>query len=170
MYRGPSRLLWFTIGAITASCYIKRKEERRHMLAGHCRRPPLGPNDLPQVESSTEDQDPWRARAAGFSRTINNLNADEVPATSPWDDKEFQQQKEHFVKVTRQAGEAMSDLTENTLEAVISAAQAMRLKLADSRKRRELEEELRRRQSIPQEPQDHISDDSRKAPPSDHLV
>ncbi|KAF9054365.1 hypothetical protein BJ165DRAFT_1438287 [Panaeolus papilionaceus] len=161
MYRGPSRLLWFAIGAVTASWFIKRKDERR--VWGHCRRPALGPNDLPQ--QSPDDQDPWKARATEFSRTINNLNPPDGPVTPPWDEKEFQQQREHFAKVSRQAGEAMSDLTESTLETVIAAAQAMRSKLSDNRKRREIEEEQHRRNPVVEQPQ-NSSDEPRDTPTS----
>ncbi|KAF9043183.1 hypothetical protein BJ165DRAFT_1595237 [Panaeolus papilionaceus] len=131
MYGGPRRIFWFAIGAVTASWYIQRKDERR--VWEGCKRPALSPSDLPQ--SSQDGQTPWNSRTTEMTRMINKPSADSGPVTLPWDEKDFQQPKEHFTKVSRQAGEVVSELTENTLETVIAAAQAMREKLSDNRKR-----------------------------------
>ncbi|KAF8963417.1 hypothetical protein BDZ97DRAFT_1758673 [Flammula alnicola] len=124
-HRGPSRLLWFIVGAATATWWIKRKDADRRIF-GHCKRPPI------QASSGPASDHP-----GAFSGSRSPF--------SDWEkrqDWQWEQEKEHLAKISRQATDAMADLTESTLESVLSTAEALKAKLAEHRAQREKQQKL----------------------------
>ncbi|KAJ2925911.1 hypothetical protein H1R20_g11171, partial [Candolleomyces eurysporus] len=157
----PSRLLWFLIGAGSASWWMMCKDRdfsRRHW--GHCRRvdypmpvdaehmnraPPRDPsNDTAAAPGGPGPYDsgspqprrhPWQMkehwewRWQQRNRQENNSNG---ASQWPWDASD-----ERFDEMTKQAGEAMTELTEVTLDTVLTTAQALKVKLAEYRAEKE---------------------------------
>jgi hypothetical protein len=146
--RGPSRILWFLIGAATTHWLIKRKDCDSRVF-GHCRRlqyqtpPPNSsvPDGAPS-NGAASVPNPWSVTARDIPRTINNI------PPSHWGSEQQQswyQEKEHLADITRKVTDAvwsclclylpkfpllmtfqMADLTEATLESVLSAAEALK--------------------------------------------
>jgi len=58
---------------------------------------------------------------------------------APW---KWDQEREHFAKISRQAADAMTDLTESTLEGVLTTAEALKVKLAEHKAQREKHQKL----------------------------
>lgn len=110
-HRGPSRIVWFIIGAVSATWYIKGKEAHRQGYGpwngpwnhGHCVRPPIQPLPSPP----TSDASPWTPR--DIPRTLNNIPPAESwggqpSQTEPWN----QEEKERMAALTNQAGDKVS--------------------------------------------------------------
>lgn len=145
--RGPSRLLWFFIGAGTAFWWLKHREANGHVpfCARHRLQPPTTDNQ----------QNPgWPQRMGDIPRAINNIppvDATTEPSPQPpsrgspaswkWDPD-----REHLEKISKQAVDAvgflrillhkatslfslqqMADLTESTLESVLSTAESLKV-------------------------------------------
>ncbi|CAA7267417.1 unnamed protein product [Cyclocybe aegerita] len=174
--RGPSRLLWFVIGAMTATWWIKRKQCESRVF-GHCLRPAIQPTD-------SKHRDGWTQNAVDVSRAINNIPIAPTPmgdfngtgtgtpasAGTPqvswdrdharhswqWDQWQGQAEREQFSRMSRQAADAMVDLTETTLESVLTTAEALKAKLAEHRARREQEQKIIEQQ---------LEEERRKSPP-----
>lgn len=120
-HRGPSRIVWFLIGAGAATWWIRRKDGERRIF-GHCRRvSPLDVNEAPQGPS------PWQPQTiSDVPRAIANMppSYEATPAhqqqqpVSPgargmmgedWDprkmrhDDQWEAEKEQLAKLSRQA-------------------------------------------------------------------
>ncbi|KAF8159682.1 hypothetical protein B0H34DRAFT_858436 [Crassisporium funariophilum] len=136
--RGPSRIVWFAIGAITASWWIHRKETDRRIF-GHCKRPQLqSPLPIPPIDDPiTPSGAPW-PDVRSIPNTISNI-------PSGWDRRQlwqWEQEKEHMATISQQATDAMADLTESTLESVLNTAEALKAKLAEHRAEREKQQKM----------------------------
>ncbi|TFK32781.1 hypothetical protein BDQ12DRAFT_691974 [Crucibulum laeve] len=138
--RGPSRILWFAVGAGTAAWWIKHKDTERRPF-GHCVRPLL--QAPPPPSPPTPPSEDWTPRE--ISKAINNLGGKvewgrgEQQTSHTWED-------EQVAAFTRQAADTMTELTESTLDSVLSTAQALKAKLAEHRAQREKEQKLLEKQ------------------------
>jgi len=121
-FRGPSRILWFVIGAATASLLLKRTDSHSRTF-GHCRRLQ---HQTPLPNSSVPDR--TLSDDAHFASSAPN---------SCEQQQSWQQEKEHLADISRKVADAMTDLTEATLESVLSAAEALKAKLTEHRANRE---------------------------------
>ncbi|KAF8074898.1 hypothetical protein FPV67DRAFT_603475 [Lyophyllum atratum] len=130
-HRGPSRLIWFFIGAATATWWIKHKEGRHGGSNHHCIRAPV----QPPVLSSHSDPDPWSTRRV--TRAINGIPPAEV-SNNDWDEE-----KQRVAELSQSAGDKLAELSEATLDTVLTTVEVLKAKLAEHRAERDkkMEEE-----------------------------
>lgn len=128
-YRGPSRILWFLIGGVTASWFLRRKDTDSRIF-GHCRRLQYQTPPLNSPDATPSDPNSWSVR--DIPKTINH-----IPHWGSEQQQSWQQEKEHLADISRKVADAMTDLTEATLESVLSAAETLKAKLAEHRANRE---------------------------------
>lgn len=111
-FRGPSRILWFAIGAATASLLLKRTDSHSRTF-GHCRRlqhqTPL-PNS--SVPDGTLSDDAHFASSAPNSKSVTFLR--DIPRAinniPPWGSEQqqsWQQEKEHLADISRKVADAV---------------------------------------------------------------
>jgi len=130
-HRGPSRLLWFFIGAGAATWWIKRKDYDVRSF-GPCRRLPPSSHTFPQgaPTSNTVPPYPYPSQSTAPAAAATSHPADpSIPTESPKDqvpvaptgmkipppvwewekrrDWEWEQDKENFVKMSNQAADAV---------------------------------------------------------------
>lgn len=111
-YRRPSRILWFVIGAATASLLLKRTDSHSRTF-GHCRRLQY---QTPTPNSSVPDgalSDAQFASSAPNSWSVTLLR--DIPRTinniPPWGSEQqqsWQQEKEHLADISRKVADAVS--------------------------------------------------------------
>lgn len=113
-HRGPSRIVWFAIGALTAAWWIKRKDGDRYTF-GHCRR--LPPQSYPQTDPATSQSTTpvtytWPQTISDIPRAINSIPpADSSPASPEWGKRTewlSEQERVHLANISRQATDAVS--------------------------------------------------------------
>jgi hypothetical protein len=108
-FRGPSRILWFVIGAATASLLLKRTDSHSRTF-GHCRRlqhqAPMPNSSVPDTTLSDDASSAPNSRSVTFlrdiPRAINNI--------PPWDSEQqqsWQQEKEHLADISRKVADAV---------------------------------------------------------------
>jgi len=153
-YRGgPRRLLWFLLGAGTASLFIKHHEyHKNHQYYGHCYRAPVRPVVAPAAESSTAAAAGpeggarganWSWNARDIPRAVNNI----PPASaSSWGypenhlDRQWEEEKKRLAAFGKQAEDTMTQLSEATLDSVLATVQSLKAKIAESKAQREKSE------------------------------
>ncbi|KAG6890089.1 hypothetical protein C0995_012038 [Termitomyces sp. Mi166 len=133
---GPSRILWFTFGAIAASLWARHRERVHWHGHSHCFRPPV---QQPVLSTQTESVDPWSAR--GVSRAVNGI----APEPMTNDDKK------RLAEIGVSAGDKLVELSEATLDIVLTTVEILKAKLAEHRAEREKqrEEERDRKEDLP---------------------
>jgi len=162
---GPRRLVWFVLGAASATMWIHHKEAHRQTherYFGHCFRPPVAsmrPDLLPPDEAAQ-----WRAR--DISAAINKIPAAPAPAPTPassplpWgyseahQDRQWEEEKLKLQAIGKQAENVMAKLSEDALDTVMIAMEALKAKLAQHREQREqaqrqLEKQLEEQKNNP---------------------
>ena len=107
-YRAPSRILWFLIGAATASFLIKRTDSHSRTF-GHCKRfqyqtPPPNSSLLGGALSDGAPSVPnsWSVTLRDIPRAINN-----IPPLGSEQQQSWQQEKEHLVNISRKVADAV---------------------------------------------------------------
>ncbi|KAF7331545.1 hypothetical protein MKEN_00033600 [Mycena kentingensis (nom. inval.)] len=137
--RGPSRILWFTLGAASAAWFVKRREAHQHTTDRHfgrCWRPPVG--SLPQPNS-----DEWKLRDLNNIPHATATEAPPPPSPLPWGypeahrERQWDEEKAKLQAVGRQAEDVMTKLSEDALDSVMSAMEALKRKLAEHRAERD---------------------------------
>ncbi|KAJ7583290.1 hypothetical protein C8J56DRAFT_1055052 [Mycena floridula] len=133
-YSRPSRLLWFILGAATVKAWNYHQEARLYYANkrywGNCFRAPIQvPNYLPHssLQSSLEAKRPtdtaprWRQQS------------------SPWDDCEAQweRDKARLLELVKYAQDTAADLSESTLDSILTTVESLKAKLAEHRAQRE---------------------------------
>jgi len=138
--RGPSRLVWFVIGAATSAWWIKRKDNDKRIF-GHCMRPALPPPGSPVVSAPAPNaaeamipgageqpqqsaamvrqwQWQWPQNASEVPQMVNNMPpagpAMYPPTPGAWSQDapyKWDQEREHFAKLSKQAADTVSTLT-----------------------------------------------------------
>jgi len=123
---GPSRFLWFCIGAAASAYWMSR--DRHRLWLDRCNRAPI---QSPSVPPSSE---------AGPSY---NPQYDTRAGSAPWDEGE------RMLAFSRQAGDKVTELSEATLDSLLSTVEALKAKLAEHRAEREKQMGEERKQSPP---------------------
>lgn len=110
-FRGPSRILWFVIGAATASLLLKRTESHSRTF-GHCRRlqhqTPLPNSSVPDgtlsdAHFASSAPNSWSVTfLRDIPRAINN-----IPPWGSEQQKSWQQEKEHLADISRKVADAV---------------------------------------------------------------
>ncbi|KAG5647831.1 hypothetical protein DXG03_007755 [Asterophora parasitica] len=139
-HHGPRRLVWFALGAFAATWWIKHKEERRAWTS-HCIRAPVQP---PVLTSSNADADPWSAR--GVTNAINGIPQEVSQHMNDWSDE-----RQRMAEISASAGDKLAELSEATLDTVLTTVEVLKAKLAEHRAERDkqLEEERQRKNQNP---------------------
>lgn len=109
-HRGPSRIIWFLIGAASATWWIKGKEARHGQGSwsyGHCVRPSIQPQLQPLPAPPNPDASSWSPR--DIPRAINN-----IPPADSWGGQQSQtepwsEEKERMAALGNQAGDKVSN-------------------------------------------------------------
>lgn len=122
-HRGPSRILWFFLGGLAATWWIKRKDAD-HRVFGHCNRPsmqgafPGAPpfnSDVSDVsQPSVSPNDPnspcrpprgahsWPQNVSGNSTSEVSFSGGANVSIGDWE-----LEKDHIAKISRQAADAV---------------------------------------------------------------
>ncbi|THH27462.1 hypothetical protein EUX98_g6721 [Antrodiella citrinella] len=152
-HRGPSRFVWFMIGAFSATWYLKHCKNHWNHRVG-CSRP-----DLPAESYSQQPQyipppqqhstKPYQPNPEGekvaaspsreWRRGWGSPPAPPTP-TPPVDhgwDEEAQRRWAEEKQQKRQAADTFVDFSESTLDTVMSAVESLKAKLAEHRSNRE---------------------------------
>lgn len=112
--RGPRRLVWFIIGAGTATWWIKHHEMRDNGRTwGHCRRPSIPPPPTPPVDGSSANPQDSSFSFKDVPRAINNIAP---PQKGDWNwgwgekklAEKYQEEQDQLADLRRQATEAAS--------------------------------------------------------------
>lgn len=117
-YRGgPHRLIWFLLGAGTATLFIKHREAHKlHQYYGHCFRAPVTapavaetaatPTLTPEGPSSPNHANSnWSWNPRDIPRAMNNI----PPASSSWGypenhiDRQWEEEKKRLLEFGKQA-------------------------------------------------------------------
>ncbi|KAL0951906.1 hypothetical protein HGRIS_008561 [Hohenbuehelia grisea] len=153
-HRGPSRLLWFGLGALSASMWVKHKqwhEGQGKQCYEHCLRAPVqAPPTTPQPSPYPGDGRPaadvmmMPTSLKTIPESINRIPpAQDMVPSVPWmlgyqhQDQRWEQEKEKMRDLGQQAGDMMTELSEATLDSVISTVEIFKAKLLENRARRE---------------------------------
>ncbi|KAF8194951.1 hypothetical protein BJ912DRAFT_1040521 [Pholiota molesta] len=142
--RRPSRLLWFLLGAGTTA--VAMKSQAMAQYHGHGRH---GWGSCRRVGVEGMGANPASASAPPASASAPSAAAQRGPcplkAYEGWEkqqDERIAAEKAHMAKVSRQAVDTMVELTEATLESVLTTAEALKAKLAEHRVEREKQQKL----------------------------
>jgi hypothetical protein len=97
-FRHPSRLLWFIIGGVAATWYIKRKEKHSDEYRfGCCRRPPI------QAPQSTQQSNDDGVAQSRFPAPRDHVwGAWEQQKADQWEEE-----KARLLNIGRQAGDTV---------------------------------------------------------------
>ncbi|KAF7308637.1 hypothetical protein HMN09_00713000 [Mycena chlorophos] len=141
-HTGPSRLVWFVLGAASATWWIHRKQHHaasNEQHFGRCIRQPIPPlqNDPPAPAPAPPAPNPmpWGYPEAHRARQF---------------DEEIAKVKE----IGKQAEDVMAKLSEDALDSALSTMEALKRKLAEHREQRlraqrELEKQVQEQQNNP---------------------
>ncbi|KAJ7504504.1 hypothetical protein B0H11DRAFT_1982707 [Mycena galericulata] len=136
-WRGPRRAIWFILGAASATLWMNHHEAHRQTherYFGHCFRPPVHP-----IQFRT-DEEPAQWRPRDLPNTINNIpQAPPLPWGYPEShrDRQWEEEKIKLQAIGKQAEEVMAKLSEATVDSVLTALEALKVKLAEHRAQRE---------------------------------
>jgi hypothetical protein len=105
-YRGPSRILWFFIGAATANWLLKRTDSDSRIF-GHCRRlqyqtPPPNSSVSDGAHFAPSAPNSWSVAVRDIPRAINN-----IPLWGSEQQQSWQQEKEYLADISRKVADAV---------------------------------------------------------------
>lgn len=154
-FRGPSRIVWFILGAGVATFWHRSRQMREYRaqyfpcvmqarrIEGNGEHP-TSPVYKPDAPANQEHG--WNF----MHRTQPDRNGDE---TVGWNQREWEEDKERLKEIQKRAEDAMLDMSESTLESIVSTVEALKTKLAQHKTQREQErknyEELERQKKEP---------------------
>jgi hypothetical protein len=107
--RGPSRLIWFILGGVTAAWWMKHKEMRSHeRYMGHCVRQSIQPAEI-NGQQTQNTKAHWGGSAQA---QYEAPRASPPPQPMPfgWNDQQWEDEKEKMWAMGRQAGDTVSCL------------------------------------------------------------
>ncbi|THU88678.1 hypothetical protein K435DRAFT_781950 [Dendrothele bispora CBS 962.96] len=153
-----SRILWFLLGASSATVFIWHKEARHARNSRYwnqCVRPPIQvsnhpPRSKPESDEVLVTTEMWPKRHVNSSPP--------VPAPVPWGLESFEQQKVQWEQDKERLLAKMTDLSEATLESISNMVDALKAKLAEYRAQREEQQKVIEQQEAKL---DHKRDPSR---------
>ncbi|KAG1881266.1 hypothetical protein F4604DRAFT_471658 [Suillus subluteus] len=156
-FRGPSRILWFILGAGAATFWHCNRQMREHraqyfpcvMHRRHVEG--SGEHPTPPVYSKPDAPTPQEQRWNFIYRRQPDRDGD---GTAGWNQREWEEDKERLKDIQKRTEDAMLDMSESTLESIVSTVEALKTKLAQHKTQREqerknYEEELERQKKDP---------------------
>ncbi|KAI6094325.1 hypothetical protein F5141DRAFT_267868 [Pisolithus sp. B1] len=135
LHRPASRVLWFLIGAGVATWWHHSRAARDHHS-------PYWPCQMQQhrwaalrdqPRSSSSEPGPYERDARWGWRHSPPPSS----AMAGWNQQEWEENKERLSNMQKRINEAMVDMSESTLESIVSTAEALKARLAQNRARRE---------------------------------
>ncbi|KAI5987056.1 hypothetical protein EDD15DRAFT_2520782 [Pisolithus albus] len=135
--RPPSRILWFLIGAGAATWWHHSPAMRDHhspywpSLMQQQRRAAL--QDQPPSTGVGSEPGPYQERDARW----RPHGPPSSGAMAGWNQQEWEENKERLRNMQKRVGEAMVDMSESTLDSIVSTAETLKARLAERRARRE---------------------------------
>ncbi|KAH7914848.1 hypothetical protein BJ138DRAFT_1143092 [Hygrophoropsis aurantiaca] len=162
-WHGPSRIFWFIIGAGAATFWHRSREIREHRGQFGCvmqNRRLNAPGEFsapasastPPANVSTPYQDPAPVpQPGGWDWTAPQRSSD---GTVGWNQQDWDENKERMKQLQKRAEDVMADMSESTLDSIVSTVETLKGKIAEHRAEREqqqkrLEEELERQKKEP---------------------
>lgn len=156
-FRGPSRIIWFALGAGAATLWHCNRQMREHRAQYFpCVMQPRhaeggGEHLTPPVYSKPDAPTAQEHRWNFTHRRQPDRNGD---GTAGWNQREWEEDKERLKEIQKRAEDAMLDMSESTLESIVSTVEALKTKLAQHKTQREqerknYEEELERQKKEP---------------------
>ncbi|KIK10926.1 hypothetical protein PISMIDRAFT_690694 [Pisolithus microcarpus 441] len=136
-HRPASRILWFVIGAGVATWWHHSRAMRDHhssywpCLMQQHRRAAL----QDQPSSAGSEVGPYQERDARWGWRPHSPPPS--GAMAGWNQQEWEENKERLRSMQKRVGEAMVDMSESTLESIVSTAETLKARLAERRARRE---------------------------------
>ncbi|KAK7686383.1 hypothetical protein QCA50_010607 [Cerrena zonata] len=180
----PSRLLWFVIGATTATWWIKSREYHRdHYKMRHCSRRQIPAEAYPMPASSSAPLVP-DASANPSKVTIPAERTQMLPpmAQSPstewgwgWNSSEshprhvdpWEDSRGRTDELSNRANEKFMEISEATIDSVLSTVESLKARLAEHRAQRE--QQAKALQAM-QEEQARQFEEWKKNQPPRHIV
>jgi hypothetical protein len=111
---GPRRLVWFILGGVAATWWMKHKEMRAHeRYIGHCVRqlpqpaPPQMNGSAPQLNQSPNTSPPT-TKPYYWGETQYEAPPRPVPLPFGWSNQQWEEEKERMWAMGRQAGDTVS--------------------------------------------------------------
>ncbi|KAF9221326.1 hypothetical protein BS17DRAFT_819569 [Gyrodon lividus] len=138
-YSRPSRIFWFILGAGVATWWHHSTAMREH-------RAQYFPCVMQQrrVEGQNGERSGISARPSDVTEpqeggrwVWKSTWGPDRDRTVGWNQREWEDDKERLKHVQKRAGEAVVDLSESTLDSIVSAAESLKSKLAEHRAQRE---------------------------------
>ncbi|KAI9464199.1 hypothetical protein HD554DRAFT_2122544 [Boletus coccyginus] len=105
LHRGPSRVFWFLIGAGVATWWHHRDHRTHYLPCLTHHRPVDAPNQEAPLSKS-----PW------------------APDRTPtgYQQRDWEQERERLRHLQKRAGETVVDLSESTLDSIVSGAESLK--------------------------------------------
>ncbi|KAF8845142.1 hypothetical protein BDN67DRAFT_977654 [Paxillus ammoniavirescens] len=138
-FHRPSRVFWFIIGAGAATWWHHSSAMREH-------RAQYFPCLMQQRRVEGQDRErsgntsgPYDATGPqdGGRSVWNSSWGPTHDGTVGWNQREWETDKERLRNLQKRAGEAAVDLSDSTLDSIVSAAESLKAKLAAHRTQRE---------------------------------
>ncbi|KAF8631276.1 hypothetical protein AX15_002602 [Amanita polypyramis BW_CC] len=153
----PSRLFWFIVGATSATLWIKHRDYRfaDGRTYGPCVRQRLLQSATPQQATSVglresdpmphNDTSPAPSPALTTSNVLHTVSRaiNSIPLAESWhlgernQTERWEEDKEKLISYTLRATDAMVEMSESTLDAVLMAIENLKTKIAEHRVQRE---------------------------------
>jgi len=156
-FRGPSRILWFILGAGVATFWHRSRDIREHRAqyfpcVMQSRRVegggvPTSEHSIPPVYSKPDAPTPHDNRWGFAVRSHPD-------GTWGWNEREWEADRERLKEIQKRTEDTMLDMSESTLESIVSTVESLKSKLSQHKTQREqqrknYEEELERQQKEP---------------------
>ncbi|KAI5992583.1 hypothetical protein F5J12DRAFT_435761 [Pisolithus orientalis] len=136
LHRPASRIFWFLIGAGVATWWHHSRVMRDHhsqywpcvvqqQRRGALQDQPTGGSEPPIAYQERDARWGWRHNPSSPGATVG------------WNQQEWEENKERLRNIQKRVSEAMVDMSESTLESIVSTAEALKARLAENRARRE---------------------------------
>ncbi|KIK99793.1 hypothetical protein PAXRUDRAFT_65485, partial [Paxillus rubicundulus Ve08.2h10] len=136
-YHRPSRVFWFIIGAGVATGWPYLREHRARSFPCLMQQRRAEGQDGGRSGNTSRPSDATGPQEGG--RSVWNSSWAPAPdrASVGWNQQEWETDKEQLRNLQKRAGEAAVDLSDSTLDSIISAAESLKAKLAAHRAQRE---------------------------------
>jgi len=125
-FHRPSRVFWFILGAGVATWWHHSSAMREHRA-----------QYFPCLMQQRRVEGQNGERSGNTSRPSNSSWGPTHDGTVGWNQREWETDKERLRDLQKRAGEAAVDLSDSTLDSIVSAAESLKAKLAAHRAQRE---------------------------------
>ncbi|KIJ65690.1 hypothetical protein HYDPIDRAFT_187395 [Hydnomerulius pinastri MD-312] len=138
LHRGPSRIFWFILGAGAATWWHYSRSMREHRAQYFpcvMQQRRLEGQNGDTSGYSPRPSDPPAPQEGGRWVWKASWGPDQ-DGTVGWKQREWDEDKERLKNMQKRAGDAVVDMSESTLDSIVSAAESLKAKLAEHRAQR----------------------------------